>query len=1209
MFFAFSEYTLPFLIGLCALEISWIIYCRYFHPLRSVPGPFLASISRSWIVFNTASGRMEHTQRRLHKKYGQLVRIAPNEIACSDPAAIKTIYSTKSVFNKSDFYDAWAPPNNGYVGHFPSRNEKEHSERRRIVNNVYSMSSVLESEKAIDWCTQLFCDTFNVLARQNKAIDLGLWINMYTFDVLGELFYGKMFGFMSERTDIGGYMKAIDSLLPAFTIGGTVPSYLTKMYLLSTILISPSIRGALGAVKKIEDASKAAVEKRKVELATAADDKHDMIRKMLDINTEKGEKIDFTHEHIYVESHSSIFAGADTTAIAINSVLYHLMKNPKAYKKLTAEIDEAVTNSTLHIPVSYAAAIKLPYLKACVNEGMRMHPSVGLTMPRVVPAGGTIICDTDIPAGYRVGINPAVVHYDKEVFGSDADEFNPDRWIIGDAVKMEKTILQFGAGSRTCIGKNISLSEIYKLIPQILRLFTIRLEDPSKDWETHNYSAPSLPPPLQKVSDWGYHAPLYEDPNDTPTSGAPPANTEGLFELEAYPKGLFELQTSSPGKKESSSDIKGVPDIYPVTKTFNPDPFVVPFSLFSHGPNIYPTGLDTPPLETWDVQIPPDTCPPRLCDICRLVNTRQDKLDIEHHNLEGLKIAIAEGCRLCRFIFEHALKHNHVSTVKQWYSNHLPTLAIRTERSSSTFLLWPYLSVSFELCRSADYESEEEDPIRFQDISADPSGDSSINLIKGWINECESSHPRCRNVSGRLPTRLINVTSPEPFIVSLSPASTDAIEYAALSHCWGQKPTITTKKSNFESHCDMIPMSTLPKSFSDAVMVTRKLGIPFLWIDSLCIIQDSEEDWQRESAMMGDIYRNSHLTLSALDASDSHCGFICSRSRDSLVHLSGNDSSQELYVRPASKPWDTLFSDAPLNKRAWALQERLLSTRVVHFSKTELLWECYFKRVLPSIHYDLESFKGSHTAWYRVVQSYSGRSLTRQSDKLPAIAGIAASIASVTGFDYRHGLWAEDFKAGLLWRIDPSSLSSNLDLNTEPTLDLHTPTVPSWSWTSINSKVLYDVGLSTHAPHIDARPSPYDAHFLEAQTRPDPAFFNARFIHSTSRVLTLYALTRPVLLRAETPYTAQVFDAENYSATSSSFASASLERGVSGGEDLLAVWITNMRTSGSVSEQLFFLLVVRGMEGFRRIGMGVSGSGFGPFRGMGEEARRRVDLV
>jgi hypothetical protein len=232
-----------------------------------------------------------------------------------------------------------------------------------------------------------------------------------------------------------------------------------------------------------------------------------------------------------------------------------------------------------------------------------------------------------------------------------------------------------------------------------------RLIRPNRSSHALNTTSPtSLPRPPQKVSDWGYHAPFYEAPNDTLTVDAPPANTEGLFELEAYPKGLFELdvsQTSSPEKEESSLDIEEFPAIHLVTETFNPDPFVVPFSLFSHGPNIYPTGLNTPPLETWDVQIPPDTLTPRLCEICQLVNTREDKLDIEYHDLEGLKIAIAEGCRLCRFIFEHALRHNHVSTVKQWYSNQLPTLAIRTERSSLIFRLRPYLSVGFELCRSA----------------------------------------------------------------------------------------------------------------------------------------------------------------------------------------------------------------------------------------------------------------------------------------------------------------------------------------------------------------------------------------------------------------------------------------------------------------------------------------------------------------------------
>ncbi|KAL9003650.1 MAG: hypothetical protein Q9188_003494 [Gyalolechia gomerana] len=296
-----------------------------------------------------------------------------------------------------------------------------------------------------------------------------------------------MFGFMHEGRDIGGYMDAIDSLLPAFTIGGTLPSYLTKLFLLSTVIISPSVRGALGAVKRIEHASKTAVERRKLETAEEKDNKHDILRKMLEINAERGEKINFTYQDICVESHSSIFAGADTTAIAINSVLYHLMRNPVVYKKLTAEIDTAVENGTLSMPVAYAEATKLPYLRACINESMRLHPSVGLTMPRTVPAGGATISGFHFVSGYRIGINGAVIQYDKDVFGPDAEAFNPDRWIEGDAARMEKTMMVFGAGARTCIGKNISLSEIFKLVPQIIRYFHIRLADPAKEWKTRNY--------------------------------------------------------------------------------------------------------------------------------------------------------------------------------------------------------------------------------------------------------------------------------------------------------------------------------------------------------------------------------------------------------------------------------------------------------------------------------------------------------------------------------------------------------------------------------------------------------------------------------------------------------------------------------------------------------------------------------------------------
>lgn len=163
----------------------------------------------------------------------------------------------------------------------------------------------------MDQYVREYCSKFNprgskYLLRDNESWHQADFSCRYVFDVLGELFYGKMFGFMNERTDVGNYMKAIDSLLPAFTIGGILPSYLTKMYLVFTILVSSSVRGALGAVKHIENASEAAVERRKQEIVENKDDKRDMLRKMLEINADRGEKINFTYQHICVESHSSM---------------------------------------------------------------------------------------------------------------------------------------------------------------------------------------------------------------------------------------------------------------------------------------------------------------------------------------------------------------------------------------------------------------------------------------------------------------------------------------------------------------------------------------------------------------------------------------------------------------------------------------------------------------------------------------------------------------------------------------------------------------------------------------------------------------------------------------------------------------------------------------------------------------------------------------
>ena len=169
----------------------------------------------------------------------------------------------------------------------------------------------------------------------------------------------------------------------------------------------------------------------------------------------------------------------------MRAVIYFLMRDPKAMKRLQTEVDEATAHGQLSNPVHYAQAIKLPYLCACIKEAMRFHPSVGLTLPRLIPASGAHISGHMIPGGYRIGVNAAVVQYDKSIFGADADSYNPSRW-LGDTKKMDRHMLLWGGGSRTCLGKHISLTEIHKLIPQFLREFALEFEEPGKEWKTSN---------------------------------------------------------------------------------------------------------------------------------------------------------------------------------------------------------------------------------------------------------------------------------------------------------------------------------------------------------------------------------------------------------------------------------------------------------------------------------------------------------------------------------------------------------------------------------------------------------------------------------------------------------------------------------------------------------------------------------------------------
>jgi cytochrome P450 len=188
-----------------------------------------------------------------------------------------------------------------------------------------------------------------------------------------------------------------------------------------------------------------------------------------------------------------VIAGADTTAITMRALFYHTLKSPRIFAKLQAEVRAAFPEP--FVPAPHAKARALPYLEAVVKETLRYHPAVSMVMERIVPAEGLPLPDGSVvPGGQMVGMNPYIVGRNKGVFGEDADEFNPDRWLRreregeeGYKERMQRwghSILAFGGGSRICLGRNLSQMEVYKVVPTLLASFDIELEDPEEEWWT-----------------------------------------------------------------------------------------------------------------------------------------------------------------------------------------------------------------------------------------------------------------------------------------------------------------------------------------------------------------------------------------------------------------------------------------------------------------------------------------------------------------------------------------------------------------------------------------------------------------------------------------------------------------------------------------------------------------------------------------------------
>jgi len=443
----------------------------------------------------------------------------------------------------------------------------------------------------------------------------------------------------------------------------------------------------------------------------------------------------------------------------------------------------------------------------------------------------------------------------------------------------------------------------------------------------------------------------------------------------------------------------------------------------------------------------------------------------------ALRQAVALGCDLCSLIHQGLLDNASTrSAHEQLTDDTLIDVLIARERCHSKFAPISVQCSGLQVVYSnADMQPDRAWmglTLESEGVGQHVSGRHfswNPSLWRSWMNDCIKTHGTCLTIEkdGYAPTRLIDVGSVDtaPRLVESHGKS---VEYVALSHCWGGSLPLQTTTANFYDHLDAVPWDALPATFQDAVKVTRSMGYRYLWIDCLCIIQDSEEDWLRECALMGEVYAGAALTLAAERSKSPLDGLFEAPNRSinntcSIpIRWASTGKPDELVIGLPTTPrvyYSLSFLYGPLSTRGWALQERVLSTRVLYMCGDATCFTCscsestdrlpwpmplfhgHFRMTLPHMLDPVQSLKD----WHMLVMDYTARQLTNARDRLPAISGVARIISERYGWEYVAGLWSHDLEGALLWWV----LEPATPLSINPT----SYSGPSWSWASVDRQI------------------------------------------------------------------------------------------------------------------------------------------------------------
>ncbi|CAJ0552460.1 Ff.00g064390.m01.CDS01 [Fusarium sp. VM40] len=433
---------------------SILIYRILFHPLNCFPGPLIARISNFYPTYLRMKNlRLFEEVEDLHHRHGDFVRLGPTEISIIDPKAVEAIYAARSPCTKGPFYNVLHPriPLNMI------RDHKEHHTRRKVWDRAFSSKALHDYEPRVTGYTSELLSRLAEL--QGRTINASDWFNFYSFDVMGDLAFGKCFNML--RGGVKHYFMS--ALHASMTLNGYVAhtSWIYPFLKLIPAINAENKKFWLWCQSQVDGRSK------------SKPDNPDVFSWILE-EYERSPKTKQAKLNLDGEAYLIAVAGSDTTAATLTSLFFEIGSNPAQIVKLRNEIDDYFSQRDYADPSSLAA---LAHLNAVINETLRLHPPVPSGLQRVTPPQGLMVGDTMIPGNTIVQVPLHTIQRDKRHFARPL-EFIPERWTSSPELTMNGSVFApFSIGRYSCVGKQLGLMELRFVVAHVVRAFDFRLAD------------------------------------------------------------------------------------------------------------------------------------------------------------------------------------------------------------------------------------------------------------------------------------------------------------------------------------------------------------------------------------------------------------------------------------------------------------------------------------------------------------------------------------------------------------------------------------------------------------------------------------------------------------------------------------------------------------------------------------------------------------